>query len=159
MTLIIRFSLCCLLSGFVLIGCKHQKLPDDIPQLHNVSVTVLQDTKPTEKALVMFYPIDKNSRWTAGGQTNGNGAVKLMTHGLYQGVVAGEYYVTISKIWTNENATEKIDANTMIHQRYHLIDPKFELPETTPLKIQIEKETSISFDVGQAVKIRIPYVQ
>jgi hypothetical protein len=159
MILIIRFFLCFLLCGFFLTGCKHQKHPEDIPELHTVSVTVFQETKPVENALVMFYPVNKDSRWTAGGQTNKKGVVKLMTHGLYQGVVADEYSVTISKIWTDENAMEKIGTNTLIPQRYHLIDPKYELPKTTPLKIQIEKKTSVSFDVGQAVKIQIPYVQ
>lgn len=147
-------ALCCWTSG-----CRRQMLPDDLPKLYSVKVSVVQEGNPLEAAQVSFIPADPTVRWTAGGRTDAKGTVVPVTHGQYRGIAAGEYKVVVTKIWSDPSKVEKMSGDSPINASYHLVDPKYASEKTTPLEIRIEKKDALSFDVGKAVKVHIPYVE
>ncbi len=57
-------------------------VPDGMPELYPVVVSVVQDGKPLEGASVQLIPADAiNARWACGGCTNANGEAEIATLG------------------------------------------------------------------------------
>lgn len=142
-----------------LCGCNRRNLPKDLPKLYSVKVTVMQEDKPLEGAQVSFVPTDPTVRWTAGGKTDSTGTTIPVTHGQYPGIAADEYKVVITKKWSDSSKVEKMSGDTPINPSFHLVDPKYASADTTPLTVRVEKKDNMTFDVGEAVQVHIPYVE
>lgn len=80
----------------MLLGCGGGvSKPDGIPPLTPMNVTVNYQGAPVEGATVIFAPL--NTRFAAVGLTNANGKAVMKTDGMYEGVVADEFKISIIK--------------------------------------------------------------
>ncbi|WP_437187288.1 carboxypeptidase regulatory-like domain-containing protein [Planctomicrobium sp. SH668] len=153
--------ICCLLIPTLLnlVGCRQEKRPDGLPELHPAEVTVIQDGKPLAGALVRLVSDSNDLKWSCGGATDENGVAVLKTIGEFHGVPAGKYKVLISKLEIPptsgtdlSNLNSKPAANST--GTANLVDLKFSSPASTPLELTVEKGRSKqSFDVGAAVRV------
>ncbi|MCL2346667.1 MAG: hypothetical protein FWC50_00250, partial [Planctomycetaceae bacterium] len=65
-------------------GCNKQVLPDGMPKLYPVKMTVTQEGKPLTDAMILLTPVD--SQWPAQGTTDVSGVVqKFFTNSKYEG--------------------------------------------------------------------------
>ncbi len=78
-----------------LVGCGPD-VPADFPPLHPTQVTVTLDGQPLPDATVSFSPAD-GGRWLATGITDTAGQCWMRTLAEYEGVVAGDYRVSVRK--------------------------------------------------------------
>ncbi len=93
---------CCLVVASS--GCnKGPAKPDDLPELTACTITVNYKGAPVEEANVLLSPTSGN-KFSAIGTTDASGKAVMKTDGKYEGVVAGEYRVTVKKM-------EKVDVN------------------------------------------------
>jgi hypothetical protein len=134
-----------LLLGFclaVLVGCSQR--PADMPDLYNVTITVMMDGKPLEGALISCVPENKGT-WFSGGTTDVNGQVRPRTRGRYNGIPLGNFKAIVIKTIPRESSTpEKVRFVRLVHSRFGDL-------ATTPLTCTIEKTTRlVEFNVEPA---------
>ncbi|MDR1269130.1 MAG: hypothetical protein LBK82_06370 [Planctomycetaceae bacterium] len=78
-------------------GCG-QKLPDGMPKLYPVTITIVQENTPLEGAIVQLIPEDSSlSTWGPMGITNASGVTELQTNGKYKGSPLGQFKVLVTK--------------------------------------------------------------
>jgi len=83
------------LVGIVsVIGCGKARLPG----LTKCEGTVIWNGKPVEGAFVAFSPRNNSDGRSAGGATDANGKFKATTLDDNDGIMPGEYVVTITKM-------------------------------------------------------------
>lgn len=154
----------------ILTGCGPAK-PADLPKLYPVQLTFTQEGKPLSGAMIALIPESAKTRYTSGGMTNDQGMLAVRTHGIYPGVPEGKYTVTVRKEEINygnvpsdvkpaneAEAHELYEANKskMKAEGYRYVDPKYNSPQSSDLKITVEKAgVTQSFDLGKAVKIQM----
>ncbi len=154
----------------ILSGCG-PKLPADLPKLYPVKLTFTQEGAPLSGAMIALIPESGNTHYTSGGSTNEQGILQVKTHGVYSGVPEGKYTVTVTKEEiihanisngvkpANEEEAHKIyeaNKNKSKTEGYRLVDPKYNSPQTSELKISVDKTgTDQTFDLGKAVKIKM----
>jgi hypothetical protein len=110
-------------------------------------LVIIQDNKPLEWASVELFPVEETQKdWTIGGYTDATGTVIPYTYGKRKGVPPNTYKVTVNK------QIEKKDIS------YSLIELQYTTTATTPLELEVKGNKSISqtFDVGTAVRVKIP---
>lgn len=142
------------------LGCqKLERPPENMPELHPVTVTILQGGMPLENAVVRLIPEERTSRWSSGGITDKNGVAVVCTQGKYEGVAVGTYKMTVSKIEmpqppSAELAPLDVSPNTG-EPAYDLISPEYSYPSKTPLRLTVAvgRNTYEPFDLGSAVRI------
>lgn len=95
------------LMGFVLsTGCNKGGLPG----LVRCEGTVSWKGEPVEEAFVAFSPKDNSDGRSASGTTDAQGRFKVSTLNNNDGILPGEYFVTISKsTTTREGGLESSD--------------------------------------------------
>ncbi|MDR0871219.1 MAG: DUF4198 domain-containing protein [Planctomycetaceae bacterium] len=161
------FLLLCLIST----GCG-QKMPDGMPKLRPVSVTVMQEGKPLADAAVSLrYPDAAAGNWAIGGQTDANGIAQLFTNG-YAGAPLGKFKVVLFKEIEegmeeynkamaaamesgNSSAAKKVKVKI-----WSCVKPEYNDASKTPLEVEITADTkTLSLDAGQAVSIQQDFVQ
>ena len=138
----------CLLSLGILTGCG-PKLPDGMPKLYPVTITVTQDGAPLEGANIVLSGVDD---WISTGSTNSQGVAQLFTQGRYPGVPAGTLKVTVTKVGTEGEPPppNPIDAESArIYQEYqqsgktyrqfHVIPADYRQEATTPLTVEVKQ--------------------
>jgi hypothetical protein len=132
---------------FLFIGCHFGPAkPEGFPKLHPCELTILQDGTPLQESRVTLFPHDEDQKdWGTFGLTNTEGIVRFYTYGQWKGVPEGNFKVTVVK-----QLVEDPDIT------YTLIDEKFAEPETTPFELEIKGKTTQTFDVGSAIKKKIP---
>ena len=126
-----------------------------MPKLYPCTLVITQENKPLEGAVVALFHQDRSlQKWTAGGVTDKSGKVVLKTQGRYDGVVEGDYKVTVIKtevepgVLLNPETEEAIPGKT-----WTLVEPRFGNVALTPLTLAVEgKKISETFDVGTAIK-------
>ena len=143
-----------IISVLTLIGCGRQDLPKDLPPLYPQSIHITQEGKPFSGVSVALHPVEA-SKWNAGSVTNAQGAAELRTHGLYRGVAAGKYKVTLCR---EEVETKSIGIRNGVEAfqdtYYSLVESKYLQPDTTPLEIEVTKKNApVTFDIGPPVRI------
>ena len=134
--------------------------PKDLPPLYPCAVTITQDGKPLDGAVVNLVAFDKeNAKYQASSVTDAAGKAIMSTYG-FNGVPAGKYKVCIWKTitegvkqYTNKDGelvnTEGTD--------YKTVESKYADAKTTPHEIEITgkgKKVEQTFDVGKPVKIK-----
>lgn len=76
------------------VGCGEGK-PAHIPDLVPYSVKITHNGSPVDGAKVILSPA--SGTFSAAGDTDANGVAVLKTEGQYEGVVPGEYMVSVTK--------------------------------------------------------------
>ena len=86
----VKMTLFCVALAFTFTGCGYRRPP----QVKTIG-TVTLDGEPVAQASLMFIP---DSGRPASGNTNTNGAFELSSYGGNDGLPAGNYQVTVSKL-------------------------------------------------------------
>lgn len=156
------FALTALASA---VGCG-PKLPDGMPKLNPTTITVIQDGKPLEGAMVSMKPVDESIKWTSGGTTDANGVATIVTHGQYKGAPTGKFKVAVAKTVGEGTPPppSPIDAESArIYQEYvdsgatyeefFVVAEEYRLVGTTPLEVEVVEGTNdLKVDVGESVR-------
>lgn len=155
-----RFVICILsvcLIAFVT-GCKDKSRPADLPPLTNCIVSVTQNDKPLEGAVVNLVGDKKgpNSKYQASGVTDAQGKANMKTYG-YEGVPEGQYKVCIWKdVTEGGKEVQNADGEKTIQGavEYRTVDLQYFSEDKTPLKIDITsgKMPETNFNVGKSIK-------
>ena len=165
------FPLLAAMSMLLFSGCGGgEPLPEGMPKLTPVTITVIQDGQGLEDASIALLPVDAANRFFAGARCDAKGIGVLRTHGKYPGVAPGKYKVVITKRYTDPSKIPSVDpekdpagyskamedAAKEVLNSYDLIDPKFAAAKTTPEEIEVAgAKIDKTIDVGKAVKEKI----
>ena len=126
-------------------------MPDGMPKLTAVNVTIMQDGDFLEGAIVSLLPLEPNSRWNAGGVTGKDGKAKLRTLAQYDGVAPGKYKVTVVKTYTEPLPPELTEAQRRSYKGpppVEYVHKKFADKKSTPLDLEVGSTVvNQSFDV------------
>lgn len=143
-------------------GCSRENRPKDLPKLTPATLTLTQDGKPLEKAIVFLYAENPDiAKWTVSGNTDANGETILVTHGQFRGAPAGKFKVCVTKVEDAGNAGEP-DPNAGLATAgfstpsgrprliYH-VDPVYGDPQKTPLEVEVPAKGKgiFTLDVGK----------
>jgi hypothetical protein len=112
---------------FVLIGCSSPK-PDGFPRVYPATITVTQDGKPLEGAVVILEHSAERTRWSAGGKTDATGSIQPATvQGNYSvpGVPAEDFLVTVTKSPVVE-IDQTVDPETLTPQERDRLNAEYE---------------------------------
>jgi len=137
---------CVLLS----VGCNDggRAKPKDLPPLYATTLTFTQEGVPLDDASIVLH---SDGRWAVAGRTNEKGEVILTTNGYYDGVPAGTYKISVTKIIFEQNS------KGLIIKQTDVIPNQFKNENTTPLEIEIgTKDNNKTFDLGKAIKVNVP---
>ena len=159
------FSCLFALSTLLFSGCGHGELiPPGMPKLYPATITVTQDGKPLAGAGVIMINADPSTSWSAGGNTDQNGVLKLKTMGRYPGAPVGKYIVAVQKIETPNmklpsepsDPAELREYNRLVKEiadnTFSLVDKKFSLG-VSELEVEITPSNlNVSVDVSPAVR-------
>jgi hypothetical protein len=146
MSLKISFFFCAIFLVLNLItGCDEApKPPTDMPKLESCRITITLAGQPLPEAIVALKPTEP-TQWHSGGSTSTNGAFEAFTNGLYKGVPAGKYKVTVKKeipVPQPESVSQKGLMDPVNAAKYRkpptaVVHKKYNLAETTPLEIEV----------------------
>jgi hypothetical protein len=142
---------CLFIVLFIFTGCNFgPAAPDGFPKkLYPCELTILQNGTPLQGARVALLHQDENQKnWATSGISDTKGTVQLYTYGKWKGAPEGKFKVTVIKHLVEGPENKEIT--------YTLIDEKFAEPETTPFELEIKGKTTQTFDVGAAIKKKIP---
>ena len=157
-----------LLSLVVLSGCTAQRVPDGMPKLVPVTLTITQAGTPLAGAVVSLIDISGGIPFMVGGTTDVNGSVVLHTHGKYKGAPLGKFKVRVVKTVSDQPPSDlppapELDSPEFEAYRqkigklpplktYMLVEKRYTQPDTTPLEIDISCPLTTTLDVGKAVR-------
>lgn len=114
-------------------GCG-PKLPKTVP----VSGTVTYNGKPLEKATVSFAPQDPAIR-PADGKTDASGNFKISTFNPADGVMPGQYKITV---WMGEDESSGAEKQTKAVKSKSPIPEKYAKPQTSGFEETILGKTT-----------------
>lgn len=142
------------------IGCNEQKLPSDMPELIQCTVTVIQDGKPLPDATVVFQNTDVLTRFVVGGRTDAKGVAVIRTDARYDGAPAGNYKIGVSKIEVSKIPLPARDApdyaakmKEIENDTFQCVDKKFVSPSDSGLTISVASpKAEAQLDVGSEKK-------
>jgi len=157
-----QFLPLCLVSSLVLFSGCGQRLPDGMPKLYPVTISVIQEGNPLADCSVSLRYADPSlGTWAIGGRTDDSGNAKLFTNG-YPGAPEGTFKVVLVK-HDNVGLTERgeaegrndFEAARRITVRvWSCVEEKYNSLETTPLEVVVAPSTrTLSVDAGPAVEI------
>ena len=144
-------SLLLLLCLVPLAGCTKNAVPDGLPKLVPITLTITQEGVPLSGAVVSLVG---DAQFAAGGVTDDNGRAVLSTHGRYKGSPLGKFKVCVVKTDSDpfpEPGTPEFAARKP-RQTYTFVERQYTQSETTPLEIDVTGPLTITLDVGKAVK-------
>ena len=167
-----RISLLAVLV-FAFPGCQGELRPDGMPKLHPCTITITQEGKPLEMALVSLVAEDEDlSQWATGGFTDQDGKCVPHVRGKFRGVPAGKFKVMVSKTETEESKMgnappEELSASEKEKwwdrryaekiKSFQRVAEKYMMPATTDLEIEVLPKTNVfTFDVGAPTNIVVP---
>ncbi|MDR2115761.1 MAG: carboxypeptidase-like regulatory domain-containing protein [Planctomycetaceae bacterium] len=137
-------------------GCgSKSSRPTDLPPLEPCKITVFQEGKPLEGAIVTLISKDTSAKYArSSGATNTSGIAELKTYG-YSGVPKGSYKITVTKS-AMEGGKEITDASGVTSTRggkdYSYVEKKYTDVLSTPLEIEIgNKENLQTVEIGKSV--------
>ena len=147
-----------LLIGSV-VGCAPSDIPEGMPELHPVTLTIVQSGTPLEGATIQLVPQDSaNSRWACGGTSDATGKVVVQTLGKFPGAPVGSYKATIYKTLVEDMTpgVEDSPSSTKVFETFLLVDPKFQSAETSTIEVTVAsgENNPPPIDLGAPVKIK-----
>ena len=148
-------------------GCNGKKKPADLPALYPCQITVMQDGKPLEGALVRLHS-DKSLRFTTSGVTDNQGVANIKTDVSWPGAPEGKYKVCVQKVVTSsaQDLPKEVPNPTTDRAGYaeyrkkaaeigkatSYVDKKFLRPNSTPVTAEVTTSgCTQTVDVGAAV--------
>jgi len=160
------------LSSF-LSGCGQKYPPGMAKPYPTIVIVKYGDGTPLGGAKVVFTPKDTaqvGGKWSISATTDKTGKAELYTDGVYKGVPAGSYTVTVSKIDligdppppNPMNAEEKKAFDEYMRsgkkqERVSVVADKYGDVKSTPLTVEIKKsKNEVPLEIGDAVKIPKP---
>ena len=153
-----------------LAGCS-SNLPKDLPKCYPCQIHVIQGGVPLVDAVVMLQSPEVGQQWFPMGTTDQTGTAVMFTNGRYPGAPAGVYKVLISKLTfemgdlgpappegTPAYSVWLERASSTSRATYTLIELQYNDAEKTPHEIEVKSKgkNTMTVDVGQAVKIKMP---
>ena len=152
-----------LLSLITLFGCAKQSVPDGLPKLVPVTLTITQEGTPLADALVSLVDPGGSIPFVVGGTTDAGGNVVLHTHGLYKGAPLGKFKVRVVKTESDPvppapafdspefDAYMKEAAKRPPPKTYTFVEKRYTNVNTTPLELDISGQLTTTLEVGKAV--------
>jgi hypothetical protein len=151
---------------FATAGCSQERpKPEGFPQLVSGRITVVQDGRPLDNAVVRLHPEGNTKDWGTLGVTNASGVATLVTSSYWSGAPLGTYRVTVAKTVTEQSTlVEPSISDADAYQRWEaakagerlathsLVDVRFGDPSRTPLSLTVTGAFTETVDVGSAVK-------
>jgi len=138
-----------LLSIALVAGCGGPRLPDGMPTLYPVTITVTQDGSPLDDAVVM---LSGTEQWISTGRTDARGNAVLYTQSFYTGVPEGTFSVTVTKIaeegerpprrpFDPESARiyAEYQRSGQTFRQFNTVPARYREAETTPLTVEIQR--------------------
>ncbi|MGL4594789.1 MAG: carboxypeptidase-like regulatory domain-containing protein [Thermoguttaceae bacterium] len=145
---------CCVIAG-----CKRSNRPDGLPPLYPCSVVIKQDDKPLPGATVLFIN-QENDEWTVSGTTNTTGTADISTQGQFPGAPLGVYKIIVRANLSEGGRSANEYSHTPETKIYSLVELNYTKPETTTLKLTVEKKQNhASFDLGSPVRILVDTIK
>ena len=152
-----------LILVFGAFGCG-PKLPPGIPKLHPCTIRLTMGGQPVAGATVALFPDGEGDNteglWGTAGYTDSKGSLTLKTDGLYNGIPAGRYKITVFKVETEEReylgwgmAQDLPPPKTTV-----IVDLKYDDSDQTPLVIEVGagKEKVFNLEVTAAADPVLP---
>jgi hypothetical protein len=151
------------------LGCG-EKLPENMPKLYPVQLTLVQEGKPLDGAMVLLKRHSETTKYSCGGISGANGVVKIQTHGKYAGAPEGTYTVTVSKSITersgpwHEIPSEDAAARTWLNENqsrlkktnYHVVNLRYGNSQTSDMEISVTTSgLRKTLDLGSPVRVEI----
>lgn len=143
--------------SFFTVGCSDSSRPEDLPKLFPCTITVIQDGKPLDEAVIKLVAQEDNVKYRPVAVTGKDGKVNVSTYG-FSGVPAGKYKVVIIKNIDDDIITRTDDVGEQVivsYKTYRTIEKIFSDTKTTPFEIEItpkSKNIEKTFDVGKSIK-------
>ena len=151
-----------ILCFVTLLGCSQNSVPDGLPKLVSVTLTITQDGAPLPGAIVLLTDPSGSIRFTVGGMTDAKGTVVLHTHGRHKGTPLGKFKVHVTKTeldpeppappFGSPEYYEYLKVDRPPTKTYTLVEKKYTQPDTTPLELDVSGPVAKTLDVGKAVK-------
>jgi len=146
---------------FLVFGCNGPKTPANLPKLYPCKITVVQDGKPLEDAMVTVY---NDLGFVIAGKTDAKGVATITVDGRWPGVPEGEHVISISKITEPTDLPPPPQSMFSAEGRNYMeqltkgtketVDPKYSAGRKSELRLNVgKKSTNETFDVGAAVEI------
>jgi hypothetical protein len=137
------------LSALVFVAGCGQKLPDGMPKLYPVTISVTQDGTPLAGANVV---LSGTHQWVSVGTTDAQGNAVLYTQGNYPGVPEGISKVAVTKIGEegsepppkpfsaeSERIYNEYQKSGKKYKQFNVTPVQYRKAETTPLQVEIKK--------------------
>lgn len=150
------------LGAISMSGCESR--PPGMPRLYPASITVIQDDKPLEGAMVQLIPENEaNASWGPTGISDALGVVVLQTNGRYKGAPLGKYKVVVFKREREQHphpewaAAPNGDPNYSKYmaiegqlKTFDYIETQYGSVDETPLSIEVTADQEVyTVDVGK----------
>ena len=132
----------CIAHCVLAIGCGSRS---HITGLVDVQITVMQEGKPLEKAIVVLE--SPSVMFSPSGITDKDGVAIIYTSGTERGAPQGEYKVCVIKMETIELG-ERVET-------WRYVEEKYATSATTPLSVSVSGKTKASVDAGKAIKVEV----
>lgn len=145
---------------FTMVGCsKGPAKPDHIPDLMPLTVTVNYNGQAVQGANVLMAP--RSGQFSAAGTTDRAGRAVMKTDAIYDGVVPGEYRVSVTKMQTPdvevgetpEDPAEYAEwvkrQESLVVETKHLIPERYASFGTSELSVTVAQgtPTDVTFDL------------
>jgi len=149
----VAVSLVCMMSLWVLPGCGGANRPANRPETVLTSGTVMYQGKPVAGATVTFVAESPASQSTpargAVGRTDESGQFKLTTFDPGDGVIPGNYRVTVAKMDATAVAENPDPTLPPPPPPKSVLPEKFADPNTSGLTAEVKQggENKFSFDL------------
>lgn len=139
------------------LGCTEGK-PSHLPDLVKCSVKVTHEGGPVDGAKVLFAPM--TGQFSAAGITDSTGVAVMKTEGLYEGAVAGDYRVSVTKMEVLELDVGPSPTNPAEYAAYEaklkkLPKPKNFLPEKYSSFVKSGLTASVSAGTTEPILLEL----
>ena len=140
-------------------GCgKKSNLPADFPEIHKLTITVVQEGAPLASAMISLKPVGTADKYARGcsAVTDETGVASIKTYGQ-EGVPAGKYKILVSKMHDEEGTEieDEFGGKSVVGAKvYSYIEKQYSDEKTTPFEIEVSKggANSMTCDVGKATR-------
>jgi len=136
------FCALCVAYCVLMVGCGSR---NSIPGLVDIQITVTQEGKALEKAIVVLE--SPGVTFSPSGVTDKDGIAVIYTNGTERGAPEGEYKVCVTKMETTELG-ERVET-------WRYVEEQYAASATTPLSVTVKGKTKVSIDAGKAIKVEV----
>ena len=138
-------------SVFAIAGCGGSEVADERPDRVEFGGTAKLNGSPVQDALISFYPVGAGSG--ASGKTDSKGKFVMSTYESGDGVIPGDYVVTVVKIEAADDTSGGVPEDDPAYdgepedtplETTNKFPPQFENAKTSGLKVTV-KEANMDY--------------